>query len=197
MNFCTNPEFGHRFIVWIFNPHSYHLGPVKVPNLCATIACSAEEVSHSDLILKHRPKIPVARQFMPWLDEIVPSKSNSGRTTYLAKATVRHGWDTMRAHLGLPEEGEAGQKLIRRSMATIVRKRIGEANWAQGKMMLGHVKFDVSDIYAIPDPANLGLVLAAAESVIDEIEKLCPGAFHREITPSGAPDTPLNGGLSV
>ena len=46
----------------------------------------------------------------------------------------------------MPEEGEAGQTLIRRSMATIVRKRVGEANWAQGKMMLGHVKFDVSDI---------------------------------------------------
>ena len=146
---------------------------------------------------KHRPKIPVARQFMPWLDEIVPSKVNPGRTTYLANATVRHGWDTMRAYLGLPEEGEAGQKLIRRSMATIVRKRIGEANWAQGKMMLGHVKFDVSDIYAIPDPANLGLALAATESVIDEIEKLCPGAFYRENTASDAAESPSNGGLSV
>ena len=103
----------------------------------------------------------------------------------------------MRAHLGLPEEGEAGQKLIRRSMATIVRKRIGEANWAQGKMMLGQAKFDVSDIYAIPDPANLGLALAATESVIDEIEKLCPGAFYRENTASDAAESPSNGGLSV
>jgi len=126
---------------------------------------------------KFRPKIPVPRQFAPWLDEMLPTKDDPGRATYLANATVRHAWDSMRAHLGLPDEGEAGPKLIRRSMATIVRKRIGEANWQQGKMMLGHVKFDVSDIYAIPDPANLGLVLSATELVIDEIETNCPGAF--------------------
>lgn len=88
----------------------------------------------------------------------------------------------MRQQLGLPTGGEAGPKLIRRSMATIVRKRIGEGSWPQGKMMLGHVKFDVSDIYAIPDPANLGLALEATETIIEEIEKLCPGAFYRIVT---------------
>lgn len=80
--------------------------------------------------------------------------------------------------------GEAGPKLIRRSMATLVRKRIGEGSWPQGKMMLGHVKFDVSDIYAIPDPANLGIALEATETIIEEIEKLCPGAFYRTVTAS-------------
>lgn len=45
--------------------------------------------------------------------------------------------------------------------------------------MLGHVKASISDIYAIPDPANLGLALSATEAVIDEIERLCPGAFGK------------------
>lgn len=51
--------------------------------------------------------------------------------------------------------------------------------------MLGHRKASISDIYAIPDPANLGLALAATESIIDQIEALCPGAFreaHRTFT---------------
>ena len=84
----------------------------------------------------------------------------------------------MRAAIGLPGEGEAGEKLIRRSMATLARKRVGEASWRQGEMMLGHVKHAVSDIYALPDPANMGLALAATESIIDEIETLCPGAYR-------------------
>lgn len=83
----------------------------------------------------------------------------------------------MRLHLGLPGNGEAGIKLIRRSVATICRRTIGEANWIQGEMMLGHVKSTISDIYAIREPANLGLALAATEELIDEIEKRCSGAF--------------------
>jgi len=97
-------------------------------------------------------------------------------------ALIRGPWDNMRKALGLPGDREAGPKLIRRSMATLVRSRIGEANWRQGEMWLGHVKSSVSDIYAIPDPANYGLALAATESIIDEIERLAPGAFYRAVT---------------
>lgn len=120
---------------------------------------------------KYRPTIPVARQFAPWLDEAL------GRENYLPVSTIRHGWDAMRAHLKLPGDAEAGEKLIRRSVSTICRRHIGEANWAQGEMMLGHRKASMSDIYAIPDPANLGLALAATETLMDEIEKRVPGAF--------------------
>lgn len=49
-------------------------------------------------------------------------------------------------------------------------------------MMLGHVRADISDIYAIRDTANLGLALAATESIIEEVESLAPGAFCREFT---------------
>lgn len=125
-----------------------------------------------DQTKKHRPTIPVAKQFRPWLDEAME------RDSYLPVSTVRHGWDAMREHLGLPGGREAGEKLIRRSIATIARRKIGEANWVQGEMMLGHAKAKISDIYAIPDPANLGLALAATEEIIDEIEKLCPGAYR-------------------
>lgn len=117
---------------------------------------------------KYRPKVPVAKQFRPYLDF-------TGQ--YLPVATLRHAWDPMRAKLGLPGAREAGPKLIRRSMATLARKRLGEERWAQGEMMLGHRKASTSDIYALPDPANLGAVLAVTEAIIDDIEALCPGAF--------------------
>lgn len=134
---------------------------------------------------KHRPMIAVPRQFAPWLDEMLPGpdpKTEPGRESYLSVSTIRHGWDAMRSHLALPAGGEAGEKLIRRSMATIARRMMGEENWRQGEIMLGHVKASISDIYAVRDPANLGRALAATESIIDQIEALCPGAFYRTVT---------------
>lgn len=137
---------------------------------------------------KHRPRVPVARQFAPFLD--------SGEA-FLPVGSVRSSWDKMREDLKLPGDREAGEKLIRRSMATLARRRIGEANWRQGEMMLGHVKASVSDIYALPDPANLGLALAATEAIIDEIEKLAPGAFYRTVTATGRPLEVVKGGKSA
>jgi hypothetical protein len=137
---------------------------------------------------KHRPKLPIARQFAPFLD--------SGEA-FLTVTTVRAPWAKMREEIGLPMGREAGEKLIRRSMATLARPRIGEASWRQGEMMLGHVKTAVSDIYALPDPANLGLALAATESIIEEIEKLAPGAFCRAVTANGKPQELVEGGLSA
>lgn len=124
-----------------------------------------------DRTKKRRPIIPIAHQFAPWLDEAMH------RENYLPVVTIRHGWEAMRKHLGLPGNAEAGEKLIRRSMATLARKRMGEANWVQGKYMLGHLKADISDIYAIPDPANFGLAVAATEAIIADIESRVPGAF--------------------
>jgi len=137
---------------------------------------------------KHRPKVPVARQFAPHLDAM--------KTAWLGVASIRAAWDAMRDTLKLPDGGEAGEKLVRRSMATIARPRIGEANWVQGEMMLGHVKTSVSDIYALPDPANLGLALRVTEAIIDEIEALVPGAFYREFAANGGKLSCINGGLS-
>lgn len=137
---------------------------------------------------KHRPKVAIARQFAPFLDD---------DASYPTVSTIDWTWNKMRQALGMPGGREAGPKLVRRSMSTLARKRIGEANWVQGQMMLGHVKFSVSDIYALPDPANLGLALAATESIIDEIEKLAPGAFYRNFTATGNVLKVVDGGLSV
>lgn len=128
---------------------------------------------------KYRGRIPIPHQFAPYLNET--------QGPYLKVSTVRASWEKMRTAVGLPSQhGEAGIKLIRRSMATLARRRIGEANWRQGEMMLGHVKAATSDIYALPDPANLGLALAATESIIDDIEILAPGAFYRARTANSA-----------
>jgi hypothetical protein len=118
---------------------------------------------------KRRATVAVPKCVGQWLDTVsgpvVPQE--------LSKAT----WRRMQLALGLPFEGQAGMKLIRRSMMTLARKRLGEEHWIQGRMMAGHVSMTVSDIYALPDPANLGRVLAVTQAIVDEIEALCPGAF--------------------
>ena len=96
---------------------------------------------------------------------------------YIRINTVRGAWDAMRKALGLPSGVSGGTKLIRRSMATLGRLRLGEADWVQGRMMLGHIKATTSDIYALPNPAHFGKALAVTEAIITEIEALTPGAF--------------------
>jgi hypothetical protein len=64
---------------------------------------------------KHRPKVPVARQFAPHLDDMGDA--------WLPVASIGAPWDRMANTIGLPEHGEAGEKLIHRSMATIARGR--------------------------------------------------------------------------
>lgn len=118
---------------------------------------------------KRRAIVAVPECVGEWLDTIdgpvVPKE--------LSKAT----WRRMQAELGIPFDGQGGMKLIRRSVMTLARKRLGEEHWVQGRMMAGHVPMTVSDSYALPDPANLGRVLAVTKSIIDEIEALVPGAF--------------------
>ena len=135
---------------------------------------------------KFRPMVPVARQLAPLLDDMTDH--------WLTVASIRHSWDNMCIELGLPRDRESGPKLIRRTMATIARKRIGEANWAQGQMMLGHIKASTSDIYALPDPANLGMALSVTESIIEEIIKEAPLAYHRKHTAQFGKLSVISGG---
>lgn len=118
---------------------------------------------------KRRATVPVPECVGKWLDTI--KGPICPRT--LSKAT----WRRMQSELGIPFEGQGGMKLIRRSVMTLARKRLGEEHWAQGRMMAGHVAVTVSDIYALPDPANLGRALAITNSIVEEIETLTPGAF--------------------
>ena len=119
---------------------------------------------------KRRPLVPVPECVGAWLDTIkgpvVPDE--------LSKST----WRRMEAKLGLPGDGQSGMKLIRRSISHHARPLIGERDWIQGEAMLGHRKPSTSDIYALPDPAHLGVALAATQAIIDEIEALAPGAFN-------------------
>jgi hypothetical protein len=119
---------------------------------------------------KYRATVPCPWQFALHLDA-------AKKAYFVGPKSVRSAWDSMALELGLPSEGEAGQKLIRRSIATIGRQRLGEESWIQGRMMLGHVPATTSDIYALRAVENMGKVLAVTESIIDEIEALCPGAF--------------------
>lgn len=138
---------------------------------------------------KRRALVPVPECVGQWLDTIkgpvVPQE--------MSKAT----WRRMQAALGLPFEGQAGMKLIRRSVAHHARPLIGERDWIQGETYLGHRKPSTSDIYALPDPAHLGVALAATQTIIDQIEALAPGAFYRDFTAHGGKVVELKGGLSA
>ena len=93
--------------------------------------------------------------------------------------SVKSAFESMLDELGLPRQGETGMKLIRRSMATLARKRLGEERWVQGEIMLGHRKASTSDVFALFEPSQLGRALAVTKDIIDEIDKMAPGAFHR------------------
>jgi hypothetical protein len=138
---------------------------------------------------KFRATIVVPEVCAWWLDSFVGPVVPQG----LSKAT----WSRMRQDLGLPGEGQAGMKLIRRSIATIARKRLGEAHWIQGKIMLGHVQPDISDIYALTDGSHLGRVLAVTTGIVGEIEKLAPGAFSDTFGTHGHNVVSITGGKSV
>jgi hypothetical protein len=90
---------------------------------------------------------------------------------------VRKSFEAMQSAIGLPGDGEAGMKLIRRSMAHLARRRLGERDWVEGQIMLGHKKVTTSDTYAPFDTGYLTRALEVTEAIIAEIEKLVPGAF--------------------
>lgn len=123
---------------------------------------------------KYRPALPVAYRFARILD--------ATKGFFVTVKSVRKAFEAMLDDLGLPRERETGLKLIRRSVSQIARPRIGEAQWRQGEIMLGHAKISTSDIYALFDPANLGVALTVTEGIIEEIETLCPGAFAVPLT---------------
>lgn len=138
---------------------------------------------------KRRAIVPVAHQFSPHLSDV--------DGPYVPVSSVKAAWQSMAVKLALPREGEAGTKLVRRSMMTMARKRLGEEHWIQGRMMAGHVPVTVSDLYALFDPANLGRALSVTEAIIDEIEALAPGAFYRDLTAQGGNVASIARGLSV
>lgn len=124
---------------------------------------------------KYRPMVPAANHIVPII--------NATNGHFVPVGNARKSFEAMRDELKLPTDGEAGQKLIRRSMATILRGRMDAGDWWQIEMFLGHRKFHpTSTLYAGDVPAMMNGAKAAIEAVIDEIETLAPGAFYRNLT---------------
>lgn len=135
---------------------------------------------------KRRPIVPVARQAVPWLN-LTPGP-------IVGVVSIASTWTHMQTALGLPGEGQAGPKLIRRSMSHLIRGLIGQHNVPELSMFLGHRESDaVTDLYAPFDPDYLATVRQAIEAIIDEIEALVPGAFHRINTAHGGQVTAISG----
>lgn len=118
---------------------------------------------------KHRPIVPIANRMAALLDK------SAG--FYVSVDSVRKAFEAMQVALKLPGEGESGLKLIRRSMAHLARQRLGERDWIEGQIMLGHRKTSTSDTYAPFETGYLARALEVTETIIAEIEKLAPGAF--------------------
>ncbi len=133
---------------------------------------------------KRRPTLPLPDCIAEWLNTI----NGPVLPKQLSKAT----WRRMEKELELPGKGESGMKLVRRSMATLARPIIGEVHWdSQGEAFLGHRSPSTSDIYALPNPAHLGVALAATQAIIDEIDKLAPGSFYRTFTATSGNVVPI------
>lgn len=134
---------------------------------------------------KYRPAVPVGERAAALFDH--------AGGFYVGVDSVKHAFSTMLDDLGLPRDGETGMKLIRRSVSSIARRRLGEEHFVQVERMLGHRKESTSDLYALFEPGFLGRALAVTDDIIDEIEALAPGAFHRKDTGLRV----LQGGKSV
>ena len=128
---------------------------------------------------KYRATVPIAKQ-AAWLFE--------GNNGALVSGNAKKSMAAMAKELGLPGDGEAGLKLIRRSMAHLVRQRLEakEKPLDQLEVFLGHrVVGAISELYAPFSATYLGLVKQVVEDIIDELEKNAPGAFYRDFTAQG------------
>lgn len=121
---------------------------------------------------KYRAIVPVPSALASLLD------ATNG--FFVPVLSVKSAWTTMARSIGLPQEGEAGMKLVRRSVANILRQRLRKADWGEIELYLGHDRFDdVSDLYAPLRPDYLRQALIEIEGLVAEIENLVPGAFTK------------------
>lgn len=119
---------------------------------------------------KYRPKLPAAKQIVPVL------RGASG--WFVGVKSVRRQWEKMAEVVGLPDKGEAGMKLIRRSMAKLLRDKLPASDWPEIEIFLGHRKFEeISALYAPDRPDYLAKARAGIEAIIEEIEAFVPLAF--------------------
>lgn len=118
---------------------------------------------------KHRPIVPVGPRGAALLDAV--------DGYFVEVDSIRSAFEAMSDRLGLPKDREAGTKVVRRSVAHLAREALGERDWIEGQIMLGHRKASTSDVYAPFTPGYLGRALAVTDEIIERIERLTPGAF--------------------
>lgn len=124
---------------------------------------------------KYRPLVRAPRQLVPLL--------NSNKGKFVKAASIRTAWRQMVSNLEFPGDGQSGEKLVRRSTVSLIRpqlERIGA--WeTQGRLMLGHIRPNVSDKYATPYHEEYLIdALRLIEELIDRIEAAAPGAFSSD-----------------
>jgi integrase len=124
---------------------------------------------------KYRASLKVPQQFAEVLDST---------TGFLISAkSIGTAFDQMCTALSWPKDGQSGTKLIRRSIAQLLRDPARGVPIEQLEILLGHRRVNTTtDIYARFDPAYLKECKLALEGIIAEIEELCPRAFHRSGT---------------
>ena len=123
---------------------------------------------------KYRAVVPVGGPMQAILD------ASTGML--VSGQSVKSAWESMATTLDLPGAGESGMKLIRRSVANLVRAELPQEAWGELEMFLGHARFDdVSDLYAPFSPDYLRRALAAIEGIVARIESLVPGAFQVDV----------------
>jgi len=129
---------------------------------------------------KYRATVPIAWQ-------VVPLLSASPKDYFVGPKSIRQAWGGMAAAIDLPGDREGGEKLIRRSMADLIRRRLPQEAVPELSMFMGHDRVDpVTSLYAPFSPDYLRRALSAIEAIIDEIEGLCPGAFSRTLAGNAA-----------
>ncbi len=120
---------------------------------------------------------------------------------FIPFTSVKSAWETMIAKLGWPADGEGGMKLIRRSIAQLLRDAGTPRAWSeewrdpvrkvpgeQIEVQLGHRVIDsVTDLYSAFDPDYQHAATAALTAIIDAIIERSPGAFS---APSLPPENP-------
>ncbi len=139
---------------------------------------------------KVRPVMPVVELLQRWLgatDEWLVCRERRSFdddkqidvVAQLRVGSVRSGWDTARAQLGIPDGW--GPKLIRHSMATILANR--RVDLIELEMSLGHRPLGkTSSRYAIFDPDYLSTIRDGIEDVVADLTRKAGAALYPSCT---------------
>lgn len=141
---------------------------------------------------KYRPIVPIVPVVAAELDALAADVAENAKrpvdervSPYFVNAeSVKSAFETMVDDLGLPRDGESGMKLIRRSMADILRNRLeeDESGIAQLETFLGHRAIDsTTELYAPFSPRYLRKVRDEIAMICDEIAKAVPTAFYHTV----------------